>query len=289
MAVFATVVELRSFSAAARLLGLTKSAVSKQVSRLEAALGAQLLRRTTRSLGLTEAGRALYGSASEALAMCRDAEGVLSELSDDARGLLRVTAPMTWGRTCLVPLLPGFLAAHPHVQVQLVLVDRPVDLAEEAYDLAIRLTREPPEGMVARRLAPIDYVLCASAQSRVNVRTPSELAATPCLRYGEGDAHSPWRFRSGDGRVQQVKVQGPLMLNSSEALRDAVRAGLGVALLPRYLVTEMLRAHELRALLPAWTPLAPITSQPHILWLRDRHHPPKTRVFLDHVLAHLGP
>jgi len=289
MAVFATVVDVRSFSAAARLLGLTKSAVSKQVSRLEAAMGAQLLRRTTRSFGLTEAGRALHGSASQALSMCRDAEGVLSELTDEARGLLRITAPVTWGRTCLAPLLPGFLAANPQVQVQLVLLDRPVDLAEEAYDLAIRLTRELPEGMVARRLAPIDYVLCTSAQAPLKLRAPSELAATPCLRYGEGDALGPWRFRSVGGRVQQVKVQGPLMVNSSEALRDAVRAGLGVALLPRYLVKEMLRARELRVLLPAWTPLAPIVSEPHILWLRDRHQPPKTRVFLDHVLAHLGP
>ncbi|MCK9684986.1 substrate binding domain-containing protein [Scleromatobacter humisilvae] len=209
------------------------------------------------------------------------------DLTDSAVGLLRVTAPVTWGRAVLVPLLPAFLANHPRVRLQLTLLDRAVDLASEGYDLAIRLTPALPEGMVARRLAPLDYVACAAAKPKIRVRSPEDLATVPCLVYGEGDLHATWRFRDRTGRIQRVKVQGPLMINDGEAILRATQAGVGVAVLPRYLAGEALRDGSLRELLPTWTPLPPVGAEPHVLWLRDRYQPLKARLFIDHLLARL--
>lgn len=283
MAIFARVVEARSFSGAARTLGLTKSAVSKRISRLESLLGMQLLRRTTRSLSLTEAGRALYDRAAQAVALCHDASGAVAELTERPNGLLRVTAPVTFGRLRIAPLLSPFLAAHPQVQVQLVLLDRPVDLADEGFDVAIRLTRTLPADVVARRLASVRYVLCAAkgafARSRLP-RTPEELAGVPCLRYGGGETGSVWCFDDGEGN-RRVRVSGPLWVNNSEALRDAVLAGTGVALLPDFVVEQDLREGRLRRLLHTWTPRAPFGTEACAVWLPDRHMPPKMRAFVD--------
>jgi DNA-binding transcriptional LysR family regulator len=289
MAVFARVVEAKSFSGAARTLGTTKSAVSKQVARLETLMGVQLLRRTTRSLSLTDAGRALYDRAAHAIALCRDAQGIVSELIERPRGLLRVTAPMSFGRLRLAPLLPEFLRAYPELQVQVVLLDRPVDLADEGFDVAIRLTRSLPADVVARKLAPIKYVLCAAAGHFTRgtlPRSPEDLLRVNCLRYGEGETSALWRFDGREGN-RSVRVGGNLLVNNSESLRDALLRGLGVALLPDFVIAEDLRARRVVRVLPAWTPKAPFGTSAYAVWLPDRHLPPKMRVFIDFLLDRL--
>lgn len=289
-AVFARVVEAGGFSAAARTLGMTKSAVSKQVARLELLVGAQLLRRTTRSVGLTEAGREYYGRAAAALGLLKDAHGVLAGLNEQPRGLLRVTSPVTFGRRCIAPLVPEFLRLHPQIQLQLALMDRPVDLAEEGFDVAVRISRDMPDGAVARKLQDIGYVLCGEAgawPARRRPREPGALAGVACLRYGEGEAAATWQFDGPEG-LRRVRVQGPLLVNNSELLRDAVLQGLGIALLPDFVVAEDLEAKRLVRLLPRWKPRPPFGTSAQLVWLPARQLPPKTRVFVDFLLERLG-
>jgi DNA-binding transcriptional LysR family regulator len=285
MAVFSRVVESGTFSGAARSLGFTKSAVSKHIARLEALVGVQLLRRTTRSLSLTEAGRAYYDRASHAVALCRDAHVAVSEHAGAPAGLLRVTAPVTFGRSRLMPQLPEFLRRYPDIRLQVVLLDRPVDLAEEGFDLGVRLTRRLSGDLIARELGSFGYVLCASPSYFKEVahpETPADLARLNCLRYGEGETRSVWRF---DRRraSQRVRVRGSLMVNNSEALRAAVLEGVGLALLPDFLVAEDLRAGRLESVLPRWTPQAPFGTKVFAVWLRDRHPPPTLRAFIDYL------
>lgn len=286
MAVFSRVVESRSFSGAARSLGLTKSAVSKQIARLEAILGVQLLRRTTRSLSLTEAGRAYYDRAAHAVALCREAQAAVSEQTGQLGGLLRITAPVTFGRSRLMSLLPEFLRRYPDVRLQVVLLDRPVDLAEEGFDIAARLMDRLSGDLVARELGSFAYVLCARAGYFKAARapeTPADLARLNCLRYGEGELRSVWRFEGRPGS-HRVRVNGSLMVNNSEALHAAVLEGVGLALLPDYLVANDLRSGVLERVLPRWTPRPPFGTKVFAVWLRDRHPPPTLRVFVDYLI-----
>lgn len=288
-AVFSRVVEVGGFSAAARTLGMTKSAVSKQVARLEMLVGAQLLRRTTRSVGLTEAGREYHDRVAAAIDLIKDAHGVLAGLNEQPRGLLRVTAPITFGRRCIAPLLPEFLKLHPQLQLQLVLMDRPADLAEEGFDAAVRIGRDMPDGAIARKLMDMDYVLCGAANAWPASRRPREpgaLAQVDCLRYGDGEAASTWQF-SGPKGTRRIRVRGPLLVNNSELLRDAVLQGLGIALLPDFVVADDLETGHLVRLLPRWKPRPLFGSAAHLVWLPTRHLPPKTRAFVDFLLDHL--
>lgn len=293
IAVFACVVEARSFTGAARMLGTSKSAVSKQIARLETLLDVQLLRRTTRSLSPTAAGQTLYDRTAEAIALCRSAGGEVASLLQRPMGLLRVTAPMTLGRLVVAPALPAFLEAYPELRVQLVLLDRSVDLAEEGFDIAIRTTRELPAGAVARPLGSTAYLLCAAPGYLGRVAAPAspeDLATLNCLRYGEGETHQLWRFDGADGPrdVRAVRVSGNLLVNSSESLRDAVRQGLGVALLPDFVVDEDLRQGRIVRLLPDWTVRPPFGPTISAVWLPDRHLPPKMRVFVDFMVERLS-
>lgn len=247
----------------------------------------QLLRRTTRSVGVTEAGQAFYAQASQATLACRAAYDTIALQAPVARGLVRVTAPSTWGRRVVAPLLAEFFVAHPHVQVQLLLLDRPVDLADEGFDLALRLAARPPDGMVAKPLKAPEFVLCAAPGAHA-AKVPADLANLPCLRYGEGDRDLPWRFKSPDGSACAVKVAGPLMVNSAEALREAVLQGTGIALLPTWLVGEDLKAKRLRRLLPRWQAAAPIAGRPWLMWLPDRMLPLKTRALAAHLADRLA-
>ncbi|MFS2026360.1 LysR family transcriptional regulator [Massilia sp. CT11-137] len=280
MAVFARVVDMGGFSAAARSLGLTKSAVSKQVARLETLCGAQLLRRTTRSISLTEAGQVMVERAREAVALCEGAGREIDSLHGDAGGTVRMSAPITFGQRCIVPLLPELLATHPRLDVQLVLLDRPVDLAQEGYDLAIRLTRSLPGDVVARRLLTTRYLLCAAAHAAPVLAHPRDLAGVVCLRYGEGEHARAWHFRRADDDLA-VAVRGNVSVNNSDSLRALMLAGVGVALLPHYVVADDLDAGRAVRLLPEWEPRPVFGHQAFAIWLPHRYQPPRVRVVLD--------
>ncbi|HEX5392212.1 MAG TPA: LysR family transcriptional regulator [Rhodocyclaceae bacterium] len=286
MAVFVQVVDTGSFTGAARRLGLDKSAVSKHISRLEARLATRLLHRTTRALSLTETGRLLYDSASQSINALEETRLALSNLNAEPQGTLRVTVSVAYGRLCIAPLIPEFLARYPQLKVRLGLLDRMVDLADEGYDMAIRISSKLADGLVAKRLAPVPYLLCASpaylvAHSRP--RQPADLAKHNCLYYGFGEFTDQWQFnRKGHSAEKaSVRVSSNYVVNSSETIRDALLAGMGVGLLPLYAVKEQLERGELIRLLNSWEAAGPFGGAAYAVWLPTRHLPPKVRLFVD--------
>ncbi len=288
LAVFVRVVDTRGFSAAARAMGLTKSAVSKRINRLEKQLGLRLLQRTTRAMSLTEAGRVLYERAAQGVALLDESARLAAGLVDAPRGTLRVTASVTFGKRCLAPLIPEFLARYPEIELQLTLLDRFVDLVEEGYDVALRLTRTPPEQVVAKALMPVRYRLCAAVDylKGQEIKTPADLAGYNCLHYGLRKFGNEWRFERGDEEARG-RVTSNVVVNNSEVVRDLLLAGMGIGLVWNYAVDREIAEGRLVPLLPDWSPVGPFGQTAYALWLPQSHLPPKIRVFVDFLAARL--
>jgi DNA-binding transcriptional LysR family regulator len=264
--------DLGSYTAAARRLGVSKAAMSQRISELEHAAGVPLVRRTTRSVRLTDAGVQLAEASRGAFAQIERGFESVRNLADAPRGLIRVTAPVALGRQHVVPLLPAFLRAHPQVRVELQLSDHLASMAQEGFDLAIRHCERPPETHVAWPLTRTESWLLASPDYLAQAGTPtrpSELAAHPCLHYPRPGEPAIWRFRppvaarainrtgtdGHDAAEVAVAVSGPLSANNSEALREAALAGLGIALLPDFSAQAALRAGQLVRVLVEWQAL----------------------------------
>jgi len=288
LAVFVRVVDTQGFSSAARFMGLTKSAVSKRINRLEKQLGLRLLQRTTRTMSLTDAGRILYDRAAQGVALLDESARLAAGLVEAPRGILRVTASVTFGKLCLAPLVPEFLARYPEIDLQLTLLDRFVDLVDEGFDVALRLTRTPPQQVVAKALMPIRYRLCA-APAYLNgrrIETPSDLAGHNCLHYGLRELGGEWRFQRA-GEEARVRVTSNVVVNNSEVVRDLLLAGLGIGLVWNYAVDREMADGRLLPLLPEWSPVGPFGQTAYALWLPQTHLPPKIRVFIDFLAERL--
>jgi DNA-binding transcriptional LysR family regulator len=290
MTVFARVVEARGFSAAARALSLSKSQVSKEVSRLEAELGVRLLHRTTRQLSLTEIGAAFYEHCARIAQEIDAARATVHRLQAAPRGTLRITTPVTFAAVQLAPALRSYVARYPEVTIDVDATDRVVDLAEEGRDVALRLAAAPAQNVVARRIATLQWVLCAApAYLRLHgtPQTPKDLQQHNCLVYpGLPGLHGGWRFRDGR-RDTTLAIAGNCRVNNAAVLHQLVLAGEGLSLFPTYLVGPDLRAGRLRLLLAD-----ALAAPPMNLWaiyLPQRQVLPKVRTFIDHLLAHYGP
>ena len=285
---FVKVVETQSFSEAARRLRSSKSAVSRNVGALEAELGARLFNRTTRSLKLTEAGRAYFERVSRILADLDDADRALGQLQASPRGRLAVSAPMSFGFLHLAPALPIFLARFPEVDVDLSLNDRFVDVVDEGFDVALRIGALPDSSLMARRIAPIRRTLCASPDyfgRRGTPQIPEDLKGHECLRNSNVARTQEWRFVDPDGKPSLVAVSSRVSANNGDALRIMALAGVGVANLPTFIVGEDLRAGALVSALDRFVPqdIAMSAVYPHA-----RHLSPKVRAFVDFLVERFG-
>lgn len=288
MAVFAKVVEARSFTAAAAELGMSKSAVSKQISRLEDRLGARLLNRTTRRLSLTETGAAFYDRCARVVAEAQEAELAVTNLQSEPRGTLRVNAPMTFGHLHIAPAIPDFLARYPEVRVDMTMNDRFVDLIDEGFDVAIRIARLTDSSLIARRLAPDRRVLCGAPAyfaKHGEPRTPDDLAAHNCLSYAYVSDTDQWQFIDGEG-TRSVSVRGNLRANNGDAIRQALLAGLGVAVLPAFIVGPDIQAGRLKEVLRDHLPNR---ASVYAVYPHSRHLSAKVRVFVDFLADRFGP
>jgi DNA-binding transcriptional LysR family regulator len=287
--VFVKVVDMGGFTAAAGALGVGKSAVTKQIQRLERSVGVTLLHRTTRRMTVTEAGQVLYEHAASMVRVVEDASASLSSLSTRPAGRLKMTASVTYGKHVLGPLLPAFHRQYPDIQVELLLVNRYVDLWEEGLDLAIRLTDEPPGQLAGRPVHQFDFVLCASPRflRGKKLAHPDQLRDLPCLPFGVSQPGQPisWRFDGPDRRTCAVKVSGPVIVNSSDVVRDLLLADMGLGLLPRFAVAADLASGQLRMALPQWTPQPAFGSTAWALWQPQRVVPPKLRAMVDFLVA----
>jgi len=286
---FVRVGESGSFSEAARRLRTSKSAVSRQVSALEAALGARLLHRTTRSLTLTEVGRGYFERAARVLADLAEADQSVTQLQAAPRGKLRVNAPMSFGFLHLAPAIPDFLAQFAEVEIDMVMNDRYVDLVDEGFDVAVRIGNLVDSSLVARRLAPIRRVVCASPAylaARGRPASPDELRTHSCLAYSLVSLTHEWRFVDDKGRPWPVEIKGRLTVNNGDALRAAALGGVGLTYLPSFLVGADVRAGALVTVLDAFVPqdMTVNAVYPHA-----RHLSPKVRAFVDFLAARFGP
>ncbi len=290
MRLYRRVVERGSFSAAARDLGLSNAAASKQVAALEAALGSRLLNRTTRRLAPTEAGRAYYERVVRLLDDLAEIEDAVGQLAAAPRGRLRVNAPMSFGLSDLAPLLPAFLERCPDIAIDLVMNDRRVDLIEDGFDVALRIAAELDDSsLLARRIGQVGQLLCA-APSYLDRHgapaTPADLADHDCLLYSLARPLDELRFVTADGGEQRVKVRGRLHANNGDALRPAAVAGLGLWPTPDFLAAEALASGRLVSL--SLGPWRLPDSMLVALYAPGHHLSPKVRVFIDYLVETLG-
>jgi DNA-binding transcriptional LysR family regulator len=255
LAIFAKVVEWRSFAGAAAALKLSKATVSKAVSRVEARLGARLINRTSRRLALTDAGRQLADRAAHILAEGQAAEDAALAQATAASGLVRLTAPMSFGMLHVAPLLPEFLALYPEVSIDLDLSDAIVDLIGEGFDAAIRIAVLSDSSFVARRLCEMPrYLVGSPAYLNKHGRPthPLHLAQHRCICYSYTMTGETWRFTKS-GKSTTVRPSGRLRVNNGEAMMPALIAGTGLGILPEFILREALAAGQLEKLLPDWS------------------------------------
>jgi DNA-binding transcriptional LysR family regulator len=284
MASFVAVVEAGSFVAAADVLGLSKAAVSRQVGELERRLGARLLHRTTRRLSLTDDGQRFHARAKELLAAIDEAESEITSRSGEPSGLLRINAPLTFGVLHLAPLWGRFADAHPKVSLEIDLSDRIVDLVEEGYDLAVRITNLPSSQLVSRQLASSRMVLCASPEylARQGIPAhPRDLAAHRVISYSYWSTRDEWSFTGPDGEVQ-VRTQPRIHANNGDTCRVAALDHQGIILQPDFLVGDDLRQGTLVELLPDY---ASLTIGIHAVYPSRKYLPIKTRRMVDYLAA----
>ncbi|AJP74562.1 LysR family transcriptional regulator [Sphingomonas hengshuiensis] len=255
-AIFASVVEHRSFSGAAAALAVSKATVSKAITRLETKLGTSLFHRTSRRLTLTDSGRALAEHAQRILSEGEAAEEAAFESATAPVGLVRLAAPLTFGIRHLAPTLAEFLVAHPGIRIDLRLSDAFVDIVGEGIDVAIRIAELPDSSLRARRLGPVTgHVVGAPGyfDRAGRPRHPADLARHACFVYTNTATPDLWRFRRAGGEEAAVRIDGPMRTDNGDAMIPALLAGLGVARLPGFLVDDLVAAGRLEIVLGEWS------------------------------------
>jgi DNA-binding transcriptional LysR family regulator len=287
LAVFAQVVDSGGFSAAARTLGLTPSAVSKQIGLLEDRLGARLLHRTTRRVALTEVGAAFYERARGVLTALDEAERSVTDLNAVPRGTLRLSIPVHFGQFHIAPILPGFMAQYPEVTLDLDMSDRYVDLIGESIDVAVRIGGLQDSSLIVRRLAPNRRIVCASPAylaAHGTPAAPADLAEHNCLTFHQHGPAVEWRFGEGERR-QTVRVSGTLQANNIEALRAAAVAGVGIIRMSAYVLAGELAEGRL---VPVLADFEARDAEVYALYPAARHLSPKVRAFVDYLADRIG-
>lgn len=276
LVVFARIVQLESFSAAAKSLAIPKSTVSRRVAELEERVGARLLQRTTRKLSLTDVGRVYYEHCARIVAELEEAQLAVAQLQSTPRGLLRVTVPLAF--SVMGRMVADYLARYPEVEVDLLCTDRRVDLIEERFDLAIRAGHTPDSTLVSRRIGTVRRVLVAAPKLAERLRTlalPVDLERRACVAFGPDG--KTWSLTSG-AKTAEVRVHPRLVVNDYDMLRAVIRAGVGIGLLPEYQCAEDLKTGRLRRVLAEWSaPEVPVFA----LYPSTRHLSPKVTALLE--------
>jgi DNA-binding transcriptional LysR family regulator len=283
MNVFVRVVEAGSLSAAARAIPMSLTSVSRHLSALEKQFGMQLLRRTTRHIALTNEGRLFFERAKSILAELDEVGTLLSAGRSEPAGRLRIAAPTLLGRTVIAPLLPCFLARHTAVSIELLLIDRAVNLVEEDIHLAIRVGRLPDSALVARKLGDVRMIVCA-APSYIERRgapcSPDELRQHDCLVFSDQPGPVDWRFKSA-GTRHSARITGRLWANALDVLAAAAIGGAGIMRAPSWQVADDIERGRLRRILQDYETMpAPV----NVLFERARRTSPSVRAFLDYLV-----
>ena len=280
---FIDVVDAEGFSAAARRVGRSKALLSKYVRELEDELGALLLNRTTRQFSLTEAGHTYYRTASEILKEIDNLADLVRANNSDLKGRLRITAPRTFVDAEIGQSLIDFGQQHPELSLEIVSDDRFVDLVEEGFDVAIRITRLEDSTLIARKLDDFQVLICASPDFLKKVgpiEHPSDLSKVPCILDTNGRSYSNWRFIEPDGSSFTVPVSGPIEVNSPLASVRAAVSGIGVALVPDFIARPKIATGELVTLFDDFLPR---DRGIYAIYPHRRYLPAKVRTLVDYL------
>ncbi len=282
-----------SYTATAKRLGVSKGAVSLRIAELEHVSGVALVRRTTRSVRLTEAGAALVAGTRQAFSQIEQGFDGILDLADEPRGVVRVTAPVAFGRQKIIPLISGFLRACPDVRVEIELSDHVSSLTQEGFDLAIRHTNNVPETHVAWLLRPSQTLLVATPgylKAHGTPKTPDNLADHNCLYYMRSAANPVWSFEPAKrkGERRSVAIKGNFCANNSEALREVVLAHQGIALLPDFSAQEDVQTQRLVHLLPAWKPAGVFGDAIYAIRPYSAYVPRAVRALVEYLKTSLG-
>ena len=284
---FVRTVEAGSMAAAARQLDCTRAQVSKQIAELESVFGTRLLERSTRRLDLTPAGQVFHQHALAALESVAAAQLAVGNLGDEPHGLLRISATITFGRLHVAPLLSRLAEQHPRLSCELLLTDQLVDLAEEQIDLALRMTRSPPQDAVVRKLATLERVVCAAPAYLAAHGTPhsaAELAGHQTLSFLLTDDNR-WHLTDPQGQDHVVPVTSRVRTNNTDCLLDLTLAGHGLAILPLYLAAPYIAQQRLHAVLPGHDVHTRFGRHLYACYTPSRVRVPKVRVVLDALIA----
>lgn len=287
MTIFTSVVENEGFSAAAVKLGLSRAQVSKAVAQLESYLGIRLLNRTTRHTSLTESGKIYYERTQTILDEINEIESIASNANQQPRGRLTISAPTSFGILQLQKAIPDYLKKYPDVQISLSLADRFIDVVSEGYDLVIRITALEDSSLIAKKLAPCKRVLCASPdylQQHGEPKVPQDLATHHCLVYSNELKPDNWTLTGPTG-AEKVKVNGPVCADNGDVLKATALSGLGIALLPTFIVGDALQSGELKQILKDYCP--PDISIYSVFPSR-RYLSVKVRTFIDFLTTYYG-
>ena len=288
LAIFAKVVELRSFAGAAAELALSKATVSKAITRLEARLGARLFNRTSRRLALTDAGQKLSGRAARLLTDGEAAENESLAQSVAPRGSVRLAVPMTFGIKAVAPILPDFLQQYPDVAIDLHLSDAMVDLVGEGFDAALRIARLPDSSLMARRLCAMPrYTVASSRYLKRHGRPthPMHLAQHKCLGYAYLSTPGVWHYTNAAGEQASVRPAGPLRVNNGEALMAALLAGVGIADLPEFIVGEAIASGAVEVILKGWKQ---VEGAVHLVMPSGGPRPARVEALADFLAGHFS-
>ncbi|MBA2125193.1 LysR family transcriptional regulator [Hyphomicrobium methylovorum] len=287
MGAFVKVVASGSYAEAARRLGLTRSAVSKGVMELEHHLGVRLLDRTTRRVAPTEAGLAYYERCLAILAQLEETEQQVSRLHDEPKGLLKINGPLSFGTRCLGKVVGEFMSRYRDLRVELTLTDRYIDPLEEGVDVTIRIGVLKDSSLIARRVSSTRMLMVASPEylkTHGTPKSPADLSSHKCLTYGHTTSMQKWSL-ADSGKLTTRSVTSYMASNNGDVLRDAAVSGIGITMLPEFIVGSDIAAGRLRSILPKH---APADLDIHALYAPNRYLAAKTRVFIDFLVQSLG-
>lgn len=289
MRVYVAVVESGSLVGAAEGIGTSSAAVSRHVAALEVHLGARLLNRTTRRLSMTDAGQDFFARAQQILADVAEAEALAGESAENPSGLLRISAPLSFGIGRLSQWLPSFIARYPDLKLEVDLTDRPVDLANDGIDVAVRIARQPAStNVIARRIAPIRTIVCAAPHyldHRGRPTVPADLAAHDTLGFSYLSTGDNWGFRGPAGQEVTVRVRSHLKANNGNILCELALQGLGVIYQPAFIVERHIASGRLERIL---TDFSEEGLSLYALYLSRKFLAAKVRVFIDFLIQMEG-
>ncbi|TQV89747.1 LysR family transcriptional regulator [Aliikangiella coralliicola] len=284
--IFVAVAESGGFSSAARVLDLSKSAVSKRITQLEQHLGARLFHRTTRHLSLTEAGVSFYDSAAAAVRCAQDAEDAVSALLGEPRGHLKIAVPLSFGQLHVSRMIPEFLNRYPLITIDLVMEDGPINLLDSHVDVALLTGKLPDSSLIARRLLPLRSITVVSPTytAKTSLSCPKDLLEENCITRSTSSNKNVWSFISKQ-HSYELNVTGNYSVNNSEALKEAALNGVGIARLPTFVVGEYIANKKLVHLFPDF---AMPELDLHLVYPERNYLPQKVKVFNDFAREFFG-